>query len=372
MLRLAFRNLFQNRVRLIVSVGGVALAMLLIITLDAIVAGSERQITAYIEHSGADVIVSQAGVRTLHMSSSALAAQTVAEVRNEPGAASTTSILYMTNMVIAGDQRSLAYIIGLPAGAEAGGPWQMEAGRPLPGSGEAVIEGGIARQAGIGLGSAVTILGHSFTVSGLAGGTASLTNSVAFISFADFAQIRDTSDVAIASFLLIKTRPGVSPTDLASRIERDVPGVTAQTREQFAAQERRIVDDMTTDIVSIMNLVGFAIGLAVLALTVYTATLARRAEYGVLKALGARVTHLYRVVLAQAFISVVLGFALGLALTLALAVAVPLVAGNVALDVGSASLLKVGAVSLVIAGLSAILPIWQIARLDPAQVFKGR
>jgi putative ABC transport system permease protein len=145
-----------------------------------------------------------------------------------------------------------------------------------------------------------------------------------------------------------------------------------QTREQFATQERQIVDDMMTDIVSIMNLVGFAIGLAVLALTVYTATLSRRTEYGVLKALGARVTKLYRVVLAQAFISVVLGFAVGLALVLVLAVAVPAVAGNVALDVRAASLLKVGAVSLVVAGLSAILPIRGIARLDPAQVFKGR
>ncbi len=41
-----------------------------------------------------------------------------------------------------------------------------------------------------------------------------------------------------------------------------------------------------------MNLVGFLIGLAVMALNVYTATLARRAEYGVLKALGARNGHL--------------------------------------------------------------------------------
>lgn len=58
MFRVAFRNLFQSWTRLSVSVGGVALAMLLILALDAIVAGSERQITAYIERSGADIIVS--------------------------------------------------------------------------------------------------------------------------------------------------------------------------------------------------------------------------------------------------------------------------------------------------------------------------
>ena len=36
MIRLAFRNLFQNKARLVISVGGVALALLLILSLDAI------------------------------------------------------------------------------------------------------------------------------------------------------------------------------------------------------------------------------------------------------------------------------------------------------------------------------------------------
>ena len=370
MLHVAFRNLFQNRTRLIVSIGGVALAMLLVLALDAIVAGAERQITAYIEYSRADVFVSQAGVRTLHMSSSSLPLADSARVRDESGVASVTPILYMTNMIVTGDQRSLAYVIGLPADARAGGPWQVTDGTAIPGPGQAVIEAGIARQAHIAVGSTVTILGRPFIVSGLATGTTSLTNSVAFISFDDFAEIRDTSDTA--SFLLIKAQPGISSAALAAQIQRDMPEVTVQTRAQFASQERQVVDDMSTDLVSIMNLVGFAIGLAVLALTVYTATLTRRAEYGVLKALGAKGTNLYRVVLIQAFMSVALGFAVGLTLTLALAIVTPYLASNIALDILPTSLLKVGGVSLAIAGASAILPIWQISRLDPAQVFKGR
>lgn len=370
MLYLAFRNLFQGWPRLIVSIGGVALAMTLILALDAIVAGSERQITAYIDHSGADVIVSQAGVRTLHMSASAIPTRDLATIRAEPGVASVTPILYMTNMLVVNDQRSLAYIIGLPQGAEAGAPWRMETGARSPGQGEAIIDAAIARQAGVSIGGRVTILGQPLTITGLASGTASITNSVAFISFDDFARIR--GGAGTASFFLVKARSGVALPDLANRIQRDMPEVTAQTRAQFAAQERQIVSDMTTDLVSIMDLIGFAIGLAVLALTVYTATLSRRAEYGVLKALGARSVHLARVALAQAYISVALGFALGLALTFALTVVAPRIASNIALEVRADELLKVGAISVFIATLSALLPIGQIARLDPTQVFKGR
>jgi putative ABC transport system permease protein len=370
MWRIAFRNLFQGRSRLVISTGGVALALLLILALDAIVAGTERQITAYIEHSGADVFISQAGVRTLHMSSSSLPLADANLVRNEPGVATVTPILYMTNMLAATDQRSLAYVIGLPGDAQMGIPWQMTAGTALPSPGEAVIDAAIAREAHLVVGSTVTILGRPFIISGLASGTTSLTNSVAFISFDDFATIRDANDTA--SFLLVKALPGVSPTALAARLRRDVPEVTVQTRGAFATQERQLVNDMSTDLVSIMNLVGFAIGLAVMALTVYTAALNRRAEYGVLKALGARMSHLYRIVIAQAGISVALGFVFALALTVGLAIVVPNVSSNVTLVIRVASLLKVGGVALVIAGLSAILPIWQIARLDPVRVFKGR
>ncbi|MBI5828931.1 MAG: ABC transporter permease, partial [Chloroflexi bacterium] len=60
---LALRNLFQNKARLVISVGGVALALMLILSLDAIFTGMERRVTAYIDQSGADIFVSQSGVR---------------------------------------------------------------------------------------------------------------------------------------------------------------------------------------------------------------------------------------------------------------------------------------------------------------------
>jgi len=105
---------------------------------------------------------------------------------------------------------------------------------------------------------------------------------------------------------------------------------------------------------------------------VYTATLARRKEYGVLKALGARSAYLYRAVLAQALISVGLGFALGLLITIGLSAIVPYLGVNLSLQINGASLIRVGSLSILIAGLSAMLPIKQIAGLDPALVFRGK
>src|SRR3989304_3463376 len=60
-------------------------------------------------------------------------------------------------------------------------------------------------------------------------------------------------------------------------------GATAEGGGASPSQERRVVRDMSTDLMAIMNTVGFLIGLAVMGLTVYTATLLRRGEDGGMK-----------------------------------------------------------------------------------------
>lgn len=370
MIRLAFRNLFQNRARLIISVGGVALALLLVLSLDAVFTGVEQQITAYILHSGADVWVSQADVLNMHMASSSLPDSVARKVRHLPGVESVSPINYLTNNVIANEERNLAYIIGLPEEAQLGGPWEISSGQSLPDEDEVIINRSVAEKSGIRLGDRVEILGEDFQVVGLSEGTASLVNSVAFISTKDFEEFRGSYDTF--SFLLVKVAEGESPLIVAARIQAQVRDVTAQTTQEFAGQERRVVRDMSTDLITIMNLIGFLIGLAVMALTVYTSTLSRRREYGMLKALGARNPDLYLTVLAQAILSVMLGFGFGLAITLLLTLAIPFFDSNLVLKVSFDSLLKVGSVSLVIAGISAMIPIRQIGGLDPATVFRGR
>ncbi|MFH1186006.1 MAG: ABC transporter permease [Chloroflexota bacterium] len=370
MSRLAWRNLFQNRIRLVISIGGATLALLLILSLDAIFAGVEQRITVYIDNSGADIFVAQEDVRNMHMASSTLPDAVRRKVRAVPGVAAVTPIDYLSNMILVGADRNLAYVIGLPEDAEFGGPWKISAGRSRPRKGEAVIDLNVAEKSGVGLGDSVEILGEDFEIVGLSEETSSLVNSVAFISMKDFEELRGSYETF--SFLLVQASPGESPDVVAARIQSDVRDVTTQTRLEFAGQERKVVNDMSTDVITIMNLIGFLIGLAVMALTVYTATLARRAEYGVLKALGARNGQLYRTVLMQAMISVGLGFGIGMMVTLALSAIVPRLGLSMVMEVRSASLVKVGTLSLVLGGIAAILPIRQIAGLDPAMVFRGR
>jgi len=53
MLKLAWRNLTHERTRLIISMAGVAFAVLLILVMSGIFAGGEEQATAYIRNQPA-------------------------------------------------------------------------------------------------------------------------------------------------------------------------------------------------------------------------------------------------------------------------------------------------------------------------------
>ncbi len=94
---LAFQNLWQQKFRLALSVVGVALALLLMLSLDALLAGSEEDLVAYIEQSGADIFVSQEGIRNMHMASSAITWRDLTLAGHADGVVSASPVLYTTS-----------------------------------------------------------------------------------------------------------------------------------------------------------------------------------------------------------------------------------------------------------------------------------
>jgi putative ABC transport system permease protein len=72
---LARRNLFQDKTRLALSIGGVALAVMLILILKGFLTGMNRQITAYLDHSPGSIVVAQEDVVNLLGATSRIASR---------------------------------------------------------------------------------------------------------------------------------------------------------------------------------------------------------------------------------------------------------------------------------------------------------
>jgi putative ABC transport system permease protein len=362
---LARRALFQDRRRAVLAAGGLSAALLLVLMLQGIFDGAMRQVTSYLRHSPADVIVSESNVRTMHMSVSALDRGTTQRVAAVPGVAWAEAIRYTTTFLIRGDGQQLSYVIGYDPASGRLGPRRLSAGRP-PGHGEIIVEKVAADRLGLRIGDNVSVFARPFRVVGLFRGGTTIANSMAFITTGDFAAARGEA----LAYVFAGARPGVSAGTLARRIAVALPRDTVQTRNGFAHEEAALVKDMSADLMRIMSIVAFLIALAVIALTLFTLTLAKLREHAIVKALGGRTRRLAAVVLAQAAWSIAVAVALATVVAIGLGVLIGRVNPAIDIAVEPGSVLRVTVAALVIGGLGAIAPLHRVVRVDPASAFR--
>lgn len=362
---LARRNLFQDRRRAMLAVTGVAAALVLVLVLNGVFAGAMRQVTAYIDNSPADVFVAQTGVRTMHMSITSLPGDTLARVRAVDGVAWADNLRYTTGTVTKGDASIITYVFGYDTNTGHAGPRTIAEGGP-PGDGQALVDQSAANELGIKVGDTVEILGTRLEVSGLSVGGTNIVNTTVFLSIDQFAQLRGPG----VNYVLAGAEPGVAPDVLATLIAAAVPDATVQTRAEFSAQEARIVRDMATDIMSIMTIIGFLIALSVVALTLFTSTLAKLREYGIVKALGGSPLRLAGNVGAQAIWTITLATVLAVGFSAALGAAIGAATPNVRVVIEAGTVARTAIGALAVGLIAAAIPLRRVVTVDPASAFR--
>ena len=359
---IARRSLFSERRRAFLGVGGVVLALLIVLALDGIFAGAMQQVTRYIDTADANLFVSQQGVRNMHMSSSSIPLSSVDQVQKVEGVRSVSPVLFESSVIRVGGQRQLSYLFGYQTGL-AGGPTTITEGT-APSPGEIIIDSRTAASLGLDVGDEVAALGRNWRVSGFTSGMTTIANTVSYVRIEDFARARGLQ--ATASFLLIRAD---DPEIVLQRVE-SATGLTTLSKEQFSREERQIVQDMSADLMRIMTIAAFLIGLAVVALVLYSATLTRLREVGVMKALGSSNGGTAGVVLGQAVWTVLPATVLAVAATAALDWVLSAIGSDIAIVIEPRSVVRTAMGALVLGAVGAITPLARITRVDPATVFR--
>jgi putative ABC transport system permease protein len=365
---LARKNLFQDRRRALLAVGGVAASLVLVLVLDGVFAGAMRQVNAYMRNSPADVFVARRDVRTMHMTQSALPPATVDEVAAVDGVAWAEGLRYTTSILEAdGGGQLTTYVLGYDTATGRGGPRRLAAGRP-PRAGEVLVDDTAADELGVHVGDTVSILGSPvpLRVSGLSTDGTNIVNTTVYVPTEDFAALRGDT----VAYVLAGAEPGSDPDTLARRIAKAIPDTTVQTRAEFARQEANVVRDMAADVMKIVTVIGFVIALAVTGLTLFTATLAKLREYGILKALGAGTPRLALTVAAQAGWSVTLALVAAVATSVLLGAAIGAATPNVEVAIEPSSVLRTGATALLVGAFASLIPLRRVLRVDPATAFR--
>lgn len=362
----AWRQLAAEPAKLVVSVVAVAAAVTLVLLLGGLRRGMGEQVTLYIDHQ-APVLVGQRGTRDFLSQTSVLPEGLAGTIERVPGVAEATPISQQYAMFRLHDRRVLTLLIGYDPGSP-GGPWKLASGRAPSGADELVLDRVLASEHGLEVGSALEYRGERLQIVGLSSGTSGFMSPLAFVK-------RTTANAlnrqrGTANFFLVRPEPGAAPEDLADTIGRTVPSVSALTREEVAANDRRLFVDPFSDPLLAMVVIAFAVAIIVIGLTVYSSTAERSREYATLKALGLPRRALFRLVAAQAAGLALAGTMLGLFLAAAAARGIAALAPKYLIAISVWGVVSIAAGALAMALVAALVPARFLARLDPASAFR--
>lgn len=361
---LARKNLTAERTRLVLSVGGVAFAVLLMFVLGGLYRGWQTKLTVYLESLDANLIVGQPGSADTTHSMSFLPAALADELRNVDGVVQVDDFMGRQIMLTDQGKDFRIFLVGFEPGSGRNGPLGLAEGTKDIRDGQVIIDRALARKAGYKLGDTVPLAGYNLTVAGISTQGNSLIYQYVFVTKNDARAILQLGPQT--NYLLVKA---AAPASVQARL--NARGLNAMTKEEFIKNNRALVTETFLPIIGVLVVIAFVIGTAIVGLTIYTATIEKAREFGVLKAIGASNGLLYRVVLEQSFIAGTVGYLVGLGLSFVVtAIAEQFVSGFIT-SIGPGDGLAVFGVALVMSALAAWIPTRRLAAIDPALVFKS-
>ncbi|MBZ0294871.1 MAG: hypothetical protein K8L99_20080, partial [Anaerolineae bacterium] len=248
--------------------------------------GMYASLTAYIDHTGADLIVSQLGVEGLFSSNSAIPVSLHGELATRDDVVEVGHIVVADVIFTREGVKTPVLLVGYNIRTGIGGPWNIGAGRAVQSDDEILLDTWLAWRSEIALGDEIEVLGQHFTVVGLTRETSSWMSPYIFVSQQAAEDMLQLS--GIASFYLLRLPPDADVTATAANIELQVGGVAALTTNEMAAADRRVMATVLDTPFNVMLLISAAIGIGVMGTITYSSILSRLLEYCVLKAMGGR------------------------------------------------------------------------------------
>lgn len=364
---LALQNLLQDKLRFALSVVGVALAVMLILFLLGLRAGILRSAIIYLDNAPGAVAVMPAGVKNTSAGiSQFLPRETADRVAAEPGVGRVTPILLMMAIPEFHGRKEVIKLIGYDV-ALGGGPWDVSQGREPQADDEVVLDRVLAARHDFKVGDTFNVAGRQLKVVGLSSGTTSFTGSYVFAQKGLVDSLVLTPGAA--SMLLVTPMSGTSSAELVATL-RSIPDTNVLLKTDLMANEQQLVAGVFDQIVILMVVAAFVVGALVVGMVIYTATNERRGEYGIIKALGARSSVLYRIVGLQAVVSAGLGAGVGVGFAYAMGWLVMTARPQFLVVIGPSAIAITLAAGFVMALLGALFPARAVAGLAPADVFR--
>jgi putative ABC transport system permease protein len=367
---IAWKNLAGERTRFAISVAGVAFSVVLVLTLRGLYRGVIDEATLYVRSAGADLWVAQAGIPPdFIQATSVLPADHEADVARVPGVEEVAPLLNRSVAVVPRGKKQVdLFLVGAEPGTDIGWPRAGTAPVPPPERGELLVDRVFAKQFDVKEGDVLSSGGQQFVVADVVSGGNAFAYQLGWANRADVESLIGAEDSV--SYFLVNVAPGANRSAVAEGIREEVPGTQVFTSEELADRNADNLREGFLPVLWVLMIVAFVVGTMIIGLIIYTATVEKTREYGILKAIGLSNRSLYILVFQQSLFTAVAGFVVGTGLAFLLGPAIEQLVPVFVTRIRFNDVVFVGTVTLIMAIVASFVPARPVARLDPAQVFK--
>lgn len=371
-LTLAFRNLFHDRVRLSVTLIGILFSIVLVAVQLGLYLGARGMMIAMIDRADGDLWVMAYGTKNFEEAQPIRARERYVALAT-PGVVSAVPLITaFTDWRKPTGGSTLVVVIG--ADAEDGGlqPWNVVEGdvSGLGARDAVIVDKTYLAELGInGVGDTAQVGASRVRVVGLTEGIRSFT--VTPFIFTTLNRARSLIDMPVdnITYVLAKVAPGADIEKVRADIKAKLPDSDVLTSAEFRTRSINHWMFSTGAGVALIGgaVLGLIVGTVIVAQTLYSSTKDHLSEFATLRALGSSSGYIHKVILMQAGLSAVLGYALGMSIALTIVYLSEHTALPIIMSPGLALLLL--GLTFAMCAISALSAIGKVMRIDPAMVF---
>jgi putative ABC transport system permease protein len=216
------------------------------------------------------------------------------------------------------------------------------------------------------------VMGKRLRIAGRTAGARSFTTTP--VAFMDYRLAQELSPATLrgnTDYVLVRLLPGADPEAVRAELRRKLPYNDVHTRAEWAARSRAywVKNTGLGFNMALTVFLGCLVGVVVVAQTLYASTLEHLKEFGTVKAIGGSNRDVYRLLMRQAVVAALAGFAAGLLPALALVSPLARRGLELVITPGFITAAFIGTVTMCVA--AALLSFRKVASIDPALVFRS-
>ena len=371
-LTLASRNLFHDVLRFVATMVGIVFSVVLVMIQMGLFLGFGHMVTTMIDHASTDLWIVPKGAKCFEDPS-------LLDLKLRNKVATLDGVATVVPLVIGfsdwrqdSGEMTPVFIVGADLRDRVLEPWNLTDGnvQALSQSYSVAVDRSYFDRLGVtGVGSTAGIRGKKVKVVALTDGIRSFTTTPYIFVDSKNARTLTGTPGDRANDLLVRLNPNADRDKVVQAIRGQVGNAEVLTTAEFRSRSRSFWLFGTGAGAALFAgaLLGVIVGTVIVAQTLYSSTKDHLSEFATLRAMGSSNRYIYNVIIYQAMINAVIGFAIAYGIG-ALVVqateksALPIV-------ITSWLVAALAALTILMCVTSALGAIFRVVRIDPATVF---